>query len=67
MLVVAALVSEMIDRRFGRAAVWCLIAAAFSWLGLMHSATAAWGAQPAYAAGWTAAALIVYSARWWGG
>jgi AGZA family xanthine/uracil permease-like MFS transporter len=64
-LVVAAVITESIDRRFGRAAVWCLIAAAFSWAGLMHSAIARWGAQPMYAAGWLAAAAIVYSARWW--
>ena len=42
-LVIAALVSEAIDRNFGRAAIWCLIAAAFSWVGLMHSALAVEG------------------------
>jgi hypothetical protein len=26
-----------------------------------------WGAQPMYAAGWLAAAAILYSARWWSG
>ena len=66
-LVVAALVTEIIDRRFGRASLWCLIAAVFSWFGLMHSATAGWRAQPIYAEGWLAAAMIVYSARWWSG
>lgn len=65
-LVVASLLTEVIDRRFGRAALWCLIAAAFSWFGLMHSALIRWGAQPAYAAGWLAAGAIVYSAQWWG-
>src|ERR1700737_3643657 len=34
---VGSLITEMIDRKFGRAAIWCLIAAAFSWLGMMHS------------------------------
>jgi adenine/guanine/hypoxanthine permease len=66
-LVVSALVTEIIDRRFGRAAIWCCIAAVFAWFGLMHSAVAGWGAQPVYAAGWAAAAVIVYSARFWGG
>jgi AGZA family xanthine/uracil permease-like MFS transporter len=66
-LVVSALLTEAIDRRFGRAALWCLIAAVFSWFGLMHSALIRWGAQPVYAEGWLAAALIVYSARWWRG
>jgi adenine/guanine/hypoxanthine permease len=65
-LVVAALLTEAIDRRFGRASAWCLIAALFSWFGLMHSALIQWGAQPAYAAGWLGAAVVVYSARWWG-
>src|SRR6202521_2342881 len=66
-LVVTALITEMIDRNFGRAAIWCLIAAVFSWFGLMHSAILHWGAQPMYAGGWLAAAVIVYSARWWRG
>jgi AGZA family xanthine/uracil permease-like MFS transporter len=66
-LVVAAILTELIDRNFGRASVWCLIAAVFSWFGLMHSSLIRWAAQPAYAAGWLAAAAIVYSARWWRG
>jgi len=66
-LVVASLLTETIDRNFGRAAIWCLVAAAFSWIGLMHSALMRWGAQPMYAAGWLAAAAIVYFARWWRG
>lgn len=66
-LVMAALITEMIDRNFSRASMWCLVAAAFSWLGLMHSATFRWGAEPMYAIGWLAAAGIVFSARWWRG
>jgi AGZA family xanthine/uracil permease-like MFS transporter len=66
-LVVASMISELIDRRFGRAATWCVAGAVFSWFGLMHSALIRWGAQPVYALGWLAAALIVYSARWWRG
>lgn len=66
-LVVAALITELIDRHFARASLWCLTAAVFSWLGLMHSPTFRWGAQPSYAAGWVAAAAIVFSARWWRG
>jgi hypothetical protein len=34
---------------------------------LMHAAVIRWASQPEYAAGWLAAAAIVYSARWWGG
>jgi AGZA family xanthine/uracil permease-like MFS transporter len=66
-LVVSALITEMIDRNFGRAAIWCLIASVFSWFGLMHSPIMHWGAQPMYASGWLAAAFIVFSARWWRG
>jgi AGZA family xanthine/uracil permease-like MFS transporter len=66
-LVVASVITELIDRRFARAGAWCLVASAFSWFGLMHSALMRWGAQPDYALGWLAAALIVYSARWWRG
>jgi len=66
-LIVAAAVTEIIDRRLARAAAWCLLAAVFSWFGLMHSALMRWAAQPTYAAGWLAAAAIVYSARWWRG
>ncbi|MBZ5660138.1 MAG: hypothetical protein LAO08_06990 [Acidobacteriia bacterium] len=66
-LVVTAMITELIDRNFGRAALWCLIAAFFSWFGLMHSPVMRWGAQPMYAAGWLAAAFVVFSARWWRG
>jgi adenine/guanine/hypoxanthine permease len=71
-LVVASAIAELIDRRFGRAAIWCVVASVFSWLGLMHSAqirwdVLRWGAQPDYALGWLASAAIVYSARWWRG
>lgn len=62
-LVVAAVTTEVIDRNFMRATVWCLIAAGFSWIGLMHSAVLRWGAQPAYTIGWVAAAAIVFLAR----
>lgn len=65
-LVVAAVLTELIDRRFKHAAAWCLLAAGFSWLGLMHSELMKWAAQPMYSAGWLAAAAVVVSARWWG-
>ncbi len=66
-LVVASVVTEAIDRNFGRAAIWCVIAAAFSWVGLMHAEALRWRAEPMYTAGWLVAAAIVYSARWWRG
>jgi AGZA family xanthine/uracil permease-like MFS transporter len=66
-LVITAMLTEVIDRHFGRAAVWCFIGSAFSWVGLMHSATFRWGAQPPYALGWLIAGLVVMSAQWWRG
>lgn len=64
-LVITAMISLVIDRKFAKAAAWCLAASAFSWIGLMHSATARWGAQPTYALGWLIAAVMVFSAQWW--
>jgi adenine/guanine/hypoxanthine permease len=66
-LVVASVVSEAIDRHFGRAAIWCLAASLFSWFGFMHAAVLGWKAEPMYALGWLVAAAIVYSARFWRG
>jgi AGZA family xanthine/uracil permease-like MFS transporter len=64
-LVVSAVITELIDRNFGRAAIWCAIAATFSWFGLMHSAVMHWGAQPRYALGWFCATVLIYSGKWW--
>lgn len=66
-LVMSALTVEVIDRNFTKAAVWCLIAAVFSWIGLMHSAVINWGGQPHFTIGWLVAAAILYTARWWRG
>ena len=66
-LVMAALITELIDRNFGRASIWCLVAAGLSWVGLMHSPAVSWGAQPMYTLGWLAGSAIVFSARWWRG
>ena len=66
-LVATALITEIIDQNFGRAAVWCLFGSLFSWIGLMHSATFHWGAQPEYATGWLIAAALVFTAQWWRG
>lgn len=64
-LVVAAVITEMIERNVTRAAVWCWVASGFAWFGLMHSATVRWAAQPMYALGWVVAGFIVLSAKWW--
>jgi adenine/guanine/hypoxanthine permease len=64
-LIASAVITELINRNFGRAAIWCAIATAFSWFGLLHSAVMRWGAQPQFAAGWLCSAIFIYSARWW--
>jgi AGZA family xanthine/uracil permease-like MFS transporter len=66
-LVVSALITEVIDRNFVRASLWCIAASVFSWFGLIHSPIFRWAAQPAYAAGWLVAAAVVFSACWWRG
>lgn len=66
-LVVSAMIVEMIDRNFTRAAFWCALAAGFSWVGLMHSPIVKWGAQPMYTIGWLIAAAILFSAHFWRG
>src|SRR5215471_446624 len=66
-LIVSAVITELLDRHFTRAAIWCAIGAGFSWFGLMHSAVMHWAAQPEYAAGWLCAGVLIYSARWWSG
>lgn len=64
-LVVAAVLVELVDRRFVAAATWCLLAAGCAWFGLLHGARLGWGAQPQAALGWLLAAAVVGGARWW--
>jgi AGZA family xanthine/uracil permease-like MFS transporter len=66
-LVASALLTELIDRKFSKAALWCLLAALFSWIGLVSSPVFGWAAAPNYAAGWIVAAIVLFSARWWSG
>jgi hypothetical protein len=65
-LVVASLITELINRNFGHAAIWCLVAAAFSWVGMMHSATFRWSTTDVRRR-MVSRSAIVYSARWWRG
>lgn len=66
-LVFSSVIVEVIDRRFTYAAIWCLIAAAFSSVGLLHSAVINFGGQWMYTLGWLAAAAIVFTGHWWRG
>ncbi len=70
-MLLAAATVEVIERRFARAAAWCLVCAAFSATGLMHSyaftpadtrlvLTPAWP----WAIGYALMALLFVSAQW---
>jgi len=70
-MILAAATVALIERRFRRAAFWCLLAAAGSVLGFMHSyrwtaadtvasLTPAWS----WAAGYAIMALLFWSAPW---
>jgi AGZA family xanthine/uracil permease-like MFS transporter len=50
-MILAAITVEIIDRRFARAAAWCLVGAALAWIGLIHAY--AWnGGDTVAALGW---------------
>jgi AGZA family xanthine/uracil permease-like MFS transporter len=71
-MILSAVTVHLIEKRFTRASLWCLAAAALSAVGLMHSyvftladtigsfGVPAWG----YAAGYTAMAAVFLGARW---
>jgi adenine/guanine/hypoxanthine permease len=70
-MILAAATVEVIERRFTRAALWCLAGAALSAVGLVHSyrftpgdtvvsLTPAWP----WAAGYAAMAAVFFAARW---
>lgn len=64
-LVVAAVTTCLIEKKFAAAARWCAVAALASWVGVMHAPRLAWGAAPDYALGWAALALLTRTAPWW--
>ena len=50
-MILAATTVEIIERRFARAAAWCLVGAVLSWIGLIHAY--AWnGGDTVVALGW---------------
>jgi len=71
-MILSAVTVHLIEKRFTKAALWCLAAAALSAVGLMHSyvftpvdtignfGVPAWR----YAAGYTAMAAVFLGARW---
>ena len=70
-MVLAAAVAEVIDQRFGRAAVWCFSGAALSAVGMMHAyrftpadTAVALAPAPEHALGYLAMGLVFLVARW---
>jgi hypothetical protein len=51
------------NRNFGRAAIWCMVASVFL-VGIDAFRAVSLGAQPAYAAGARTGAVVGFSAKW---
>ena len=68
-MIYAAVLAHVVDRRFGAAAIWCLLAAALSMVGVIHAYTAwspfgamaeyGWAAAPGFGAGYLVAAAAL--------
>jgi AGZA family xanthine/uracil permease-like MFS transporter len=72
-MLLAAMTVFIIERQFGWAGVCMLVAAGFSWVGLMHSYRwmpsdtvlhPGWGTGGTWAAGYLLLALLFYWAAW---
>ncbi|MGV9720623.1 regulator [Nocardia beijingensis] len=57
-LVLGAVVTFVLDKRFVAAATACAAAAALSWIGLIHAAQVAWAAAPKVALGYLLCGLV---------
>ncbi len=73
-MVFAAMLVHVIERQFLRAALWCLAAAALSWLGVIHAYTLSdlgvesrlgFGMAPAFAAAYLACAGLLLGFYYW--
>jgi len=72
-MILAAMTVEIIDRNFGKAALWSCIAALLSWFGLLHSYQwtiadtvihLGWGTGASWAAGYGLLGLLLFYAQW---
>jgi len=72
-MILATLTVHIIDRSFGKAALWSLGAAALSWVGLLHSYQwtiadtviyLGWGVGSSWAIGYGLLALLLFYAQW---
>lgn len=71
--ILAAIAVYIIDRRFGQAALWSLVAAALAWIGLIHSyrwtlgdtvIDLGWGTGASWALGYFLLALLLLAIAW---
>jgi len=74
-MILAAITVEILEHRFGRAARWCLAAAALSWVGLIHAygwsggdtvVRLGLGAGAPWAAAYVVAAVLLAAVPWIG-
>jgi AGZA family xanthine/uracil permease-like MFS transporter len=70
-MLLAAAVAEVIDQRFGRAALWCFVGALLAAVGLIHTyrftpadTAVALAPSPEHAVGYAAMGLVLFVARW---
>ena len=72
-MILATMTVHIIDRQFGKAALWSVGAAALSWVGLLHSyqwtiadtvINLGWGTGAAWAAGYGLLTLLLFYAQW---
>ena len=71
--ILAAIAVFIIERQFGRAALWALAAAALAWIGLIHSYRwtlgdtvihLGWGTGASWALGYFLLALLLFAVAW---
>jgi AGZA family xanthine/uracil permease-like MFS transporter len=72
-MILAAMTVYIIEQKFSIAAIWALVAAILSWIGLLHSYqwTSAdtvihlgWGSGAQWAIGYSLLALLLLYAQW---
>ena len=72
-MILAAITVNIIEKEFGKAALWSLIAAILSWLGLLHSykwtlgdtvIDLGWGAGAPWAVSYSLLAILFLYAQW---
>ncbi|WP_051030530.1 hypothetical protein [Halothece sp. PCC 7418] len=72
-MILATMVVYIVERQFGKAAIWSLIAAALAWVGLIHSyqwtigdtvIQLGWGVGAQWTIGYILVAIILFYVQW---